>query len=196
MRKFIIAIDLDGVIWDLVTPWIAKYNSITNEDIKAEDIKTYNIAEYIEHEGILHYILETESFWDKVDLYPGVEEAIRLLKECPEIDLVISSATCYKIAGHKIRRLMQLLPDIGANDLVLTSRKDLLDVHFMIDDYEDNLKHMAATGKGVPILIDQPYNRSFPNSTYGILRKGNLLEAAQTIINFINSKNDVVSMLS
>lgn len=196
MRKFIIAIDLDGVIWDLVTPWIAKYNSITNEDIKVEDIKTYNIAEYIEHEGILHYILETESFWDKVDLYPGVEEAIRLLKECPEIDFVISSATCYKIASHKIRCLMQLLPDIGANDLVLTSRKDLLDVHFMIDDYEDNLKHMAATGKGVPILIDQPYNRSFPNSTYGILRKGSLLEAAQTIINFINSKNDVVSMLS
>lgn len=196
MRKFVIAIDLDGVIWDLVTPWLAKYNSITNENVKVEDIKTYNISEYIEHEGILHYILETESFWDSVNLYPGVAEAIRLLKECPDIDLVICSATCYKIAGHKIRRLMQLLPDIDSDDLVLTSRKDLLDAHFMIDDYEDNLKHMAVTGKGVPILINQPYNKYFPNKTYGILRKGSLLEAAQTIINFINSKDDVVSKLS
>lgn len=196
MRKFTVAIDLDGVIWDLVTPWITRYNEITNEGINVKDIKKYNIAEYVKHEGILHYILENESFWDKVDLYPGAATAIRLLKECPDIDLVISSATCYKIAGYKIKRLMQLLPDIKSDDLVLTSRKDLLDVDFMIDDYEDNLKHMVATDKGVPILINQHYNKSFPNTTYGILRKESLLEAAQTIINFINSKNEVASILS
>ncbi|MEY8366550.1 hypothetical protein AALA22_13005 [Anaerovoracaceae bacterium 41-7] len=196
MRRYTVAIDLDGVIWDLVTPWLAKYNEITGEHVDISDIKSYKIGDYVEHEGILNYILEVNNFWNEVKLYDDALTAIEKLKSCPELDLVICTSTSYKIAQQKISKLLELVPILDEKDIVLTSRKELLDVHFMIDDYENNLKRMANGNKGVAILIDRPYNKSFPNSTYGILRKGSLLETADSIIDYIEGQKEMIRKFS
>ena len=41
MRKIKVAIDLDGVIWDLVTHWVDTYNDIYKDNILDIKSKSY-----------------------------------------------------------------------------------------------------------------------------------------------------------
>lgn len=184
MQSYTVAIDLDGVMWDLITPWLEQYNRFTNENVTIDQIKSYHISEYVNHEEILYYILESASFWENIKPYEGARDAIQMLKEQSEIDLVIATNTCYKIASAKINHMLELFPEIQPDEVILTKRKDLLNVDFLIDDYENNLRQTLVRHR-IPVLIDQPYNRHFANNTYGIIRKSNLLEAAQMIVHYL-----------
>ena len=187
MRKFKVAVDIDGCIWDLVGPWLEEYNKLSShEDISVNDIKSYYINEYVTYPEVLYSILDMQKFWGKLNLYDGVYESIKSINERPDVDLVIATSTSYKTRREKYDRLFELLPMIDEKQLVVTSRKDILSVHFMVDDWENNLRHMARSGNGVPILINQPYNAAFTAETFGILRAKNLKTAIKAIEGYIN----------
>lgn len=187
MEKIRVAVDLDGVLFDLVNPWLAAYNEITNESVKPEDIKTYQIAEYVKRPEILAYILETDGFWETVCLYDGVYEAIDKLQKHPMIDLVIATATSYKIGPAKFHRLFELLPMLDEKQLIIASRKDLIAADFLVDDWECNLRDVEHVKYTTPILITQPYNESFPDSIYGIKRAKNFVSAADAIEKYVTA---------
>lgn len=191
MRKFEIAVDLDGVIWDLLNPWLSRYNNITGGKIDINDIKSYELDEYIEHRELLQYILKMNDFWESVEPYPGAVGAIDVLLNHPLVNLSIVTATSYEIAHMKIKRLLELIPSLPEENIILTSKKELIAAHVLIDDYENNLRHMAVTGKGVPILIDQPYNRNFDNNTYGVVRCNSLIDAVSLITCHIYNGDEI-----
>ena len=159
--KYLIAVDLDGVLWDLVNPWIKKYNQITKEDVKVENLKSYQISKYVEHSGILWYLLEMSDFWDNVWPYNCTKEAIAKLQARDDIELVVLTNSSYKTAHHKFKRLFDVLPMLKCEDIIIAEKKHLIAADYLIDDYENNLSHLKY-GKG--ILITQPYNKTFPNN--------------------------------
>ena len=193
MRKYIVAVDIDGVVWDLLTPWLARYCKISGDHITPDDVKSYDIESYIEggHNELLHYVLEMEDFWDTVCLFDGVYEAVSKLNNNPKVDLVFVTATDYRVALKKFNRFFELLPMVSTNQLMIAPRKELIDVHYLIDDWECNLKHMAKSKRGMPVLITQPYNKSFPNNMYGITRTCSLCEAVDIILNDISKEEDL-----
>ena len=69
MKKIKIGIDLDNTIWELVTPWLALYNQIANDNVQLNDITEYDINKFVKSPETLHYILEMPNFWDSVELY-------------------------------------------------------------------------------------------------------------------------------
>lgn len=188
MGKIRVACDLDGVIWDMVKRWLEYYKYIAHEEVKPEDIKTYQIAEYVKHPEVLPYILEMENFWNYVELYDGAYDAIERMQNNPEIDLVIATATDYKVARKKFDRLFKLLPMLDKNQLVIGNRKDLLNVDFMIDDWECNLRNVDHESKMIPILITRSYNASFPERQYGIYRAKDLQSAVNAIEKYVETK--------
>lgn len=184
--KYIVAVDLDGVLWDLVNPWIEKYNKITKEDVKVENLKSYQISKYVGHPGILWYLLEMNDFWDKVHPYEWTEEALSILQSEENIELVVLTNTSYKVALHKFKRLFEVLPMLKCENLIIAEKKNLIAADYLIDDYENNLSNLRH-GKG--ILVTQPYNKAFPNTTYGIPRCQNVLDAAKWVIADIKKQN-------
>ena len=184
MKKIKIGIDLDNTIWELVTPWLALYNQIANDDVQLNDITEYDIDKFVKSPETLHYILEMLNFWDSVELYEDTAECIHKILNDEQFELYIVTATSYKIAADKFRRLFKLLPELNESQLIITQHKEMLDLDVLIDDYECNL--VGILTKGIPILISQPYNIAFPETQYGIIRKKNLTEALQTIYNYIN----------
>ena len=42
-----IGIDLDDTLWDLLTPWLAKFRELTGYEIYPRDIKSWDIESYI-----------------------------------------------------------------------------------------------------------------------------------------------------
>lgn len=188
--KKTIAIDADGVLYDLLTPWVKAYNDIFDDDLDPNNITSYDISKFTKcDKDSLMYILEREDFWDSIKLYDGVYEAIERLTQKEDIDLVIATATGYKTAIPKFEKIFSLLPMLKKEQLIITARKDLLDVDILVDDWEQNLKKMAFWVNKIPILITQPYNRSFPNYEYGILRFDNLAKAVDYILNYVERLN-------
>ncbi len=188
--KKTIAIDADGVLYDLLTPWVKAYNDIFDDDLDPNNITSYDISKFTKCDrDSLMYILEREDFWDSIKLYNGVYEAIELLTQKEDIDLVIATATGYKTAVPKFEKIFSLLPMLKKEQLIMIGRKDLLDVDILIDDWEQNLKKMACSLSKTPILITQPYNRSFTNYEYGILRFDNLAKAVDYILNYVERLN-------
>lgn len=187
MENIRVAVDLDMTLWNLVEPWLAAYNEITNESVTLSDIKSYQIADYVQHPEILPYILETDGFWETVCLYDGVYEAVEKMKQNPKIDLIIATATNYKVAPAKFHRLFELLPMLDEKQLVIAARKDLLAVDFLIDDWESNLRDVEHVKYTTPILITQPYNEAFPDTLYGIKRAKNFVSAAAAIEKYVTA---------
>ena len=187
MKIFRVAVDLDNTVWNLVDPWLQAYFKLTHERIKPEDIKTYSLKEYVTYPEILPEILELPDFWNHVELYDGVYEAIEHLCENPAIDLVIATATSYRVGRAKFDRLFELLPMLDESQLIVTSRKDLLDVDFLVDDWEENLRHTVHDSHTQPILITQPYNEALPESIYRIKRARSLVDAVDAIEKYVNA---------
>ena len=178
-----VAIDMDGVLYDLLTPWLKEYNEIFSDDLSPEQITTYDLSHYIKcDKESLNYILERPDFWEKIELYDGVYEAIDRLTNDPEIDLLFVTATSYKTAAAKFQRILELLPMIKKENIIITGRKYLINADIFVDDWEENLKKMENLVNKNMFLITQNYNRSFPATQYGITRCNSLAEAVDLIL--------------
>ena len=177
-RKYKVGIDADGVLYDLVTPWLNQYNKIAGTKLQLNDITEYDITKFVQSPEALFYILETEQFWDEIKPYDGVNEALDLLNQCNNVDYYIVSHTFAKTATIKFRKIFDMLPILNDEQLILTKHKELINLDFLIDDYPENIKQT----NGVGILIDQPYNQYHQI----ILRQPDLLSAVKFIISSIN----------
>lgn len=187
--KYKVGIDLDEVLWQFVGPWVERYNKIANENLQVENIDHYYFQDMIKSPETLHYILEMSDFWDQVELYEpeATTAALNKLLNDDRFEVYIVSATSTKVTTAKFRRLFELLPMLKDENIILTSNKAMVDVDFMIDDYEENLKGVVRSG-GIPILINRVYNRTFPAEQYGIVRKDSFAEAAETIMRYVDLK--------
>lgn len=178
-----VAIDMDGVLYDLLTPWIKEYNEIFGDNLSPEQITTYDLSHYIKcDKESLNYILERPDFWGKIELYDGVYEAIDRLSQDPEIDLLFVTATTYKTAAAKFQRIFDLLPMVNKENIIITGRKYLINADIFVDDWEENLKKMENSVNKIMFLITQNYNKNFPAEQYGIIRCSSLARAVDLIL--------------
>lgn len=195
MRKITIAVDADGVLYDLLGPWLKLYNDVFDDDLSPDTIEQYGLQSYVKcDEKSLHLLLQRADMWEQIKLYKGVRAAIEKLNSNPVVDLVIVTATSYKTCLPKFDKILRMLPMLQEDQIVMTSRKDLIKANFLIDDWEDNLKYMASTKYGIPILVTQSYNKSFPNTQYGITRAKSSEEALQMVIDYINKLQQLENM--
>lgn len=196
MRKKKVAIDVDGVLYDLVTPWLNVYNEVYDDTLKLRNIEQYDLSKYTKcSKEEMSQLLQEPAIWEQIKLYRGVKKYIQELNNNENVDLFLVTATSYKTCKYKFDRLFELLPMLNENQLVITSRKDLIGANFFVDDWEDNLREMALTKHGVPILVTQPYNKSFPNSLYGITRADNTKEALKMVVDYIEKQKDIFKSL-
>ena len=180
MNSIKLALDLDGVIWDLVRPWIHVYNILYKDDIKVEDIKEYKLSNTLSKATPeeLHNILLQESFWNSVIPFKYSEEY--LIKMNNEFNLYIATKTDYRIYGIKVNRFLKLFPFIKPEQIICINDKSLLDVDWLVDDCVDNLN-----GNYNKILLDASYNRD----TDEFIRAKNLKEVYE-IIKYGDKLND------
>ena len=176
MKK--IAIDLDNTFWDLSSTWLKFYNEMFNDNVETKDILNYDISKYTKkcHKETLMFILNFSHFWSNVKPYPYSIEYLRKLNN--EYKLYIATNTNSKaLKTNKISHFLKLCPFIKDEQIIKINNKQLLNVDYMVDDYEKNL----IGGSYNKILINQPYNEAFLNIDYNIKRCNNLKEVYELI---------------
>ena len=166
-----LAVDIDNTIWDLVTPWLTYYNRIYEDNIKYDDIKKYEFFDIIKNatRNEMLNLLNQEEFWDSVVPYSESFEYLKKLNE--EYELYIVTSTSYKTPRKKFDKLFSYFNFLTEDQLIITSKKYLLNVDILIDDCVECLAH----GNYIKLLIDSPYNKDISDNT--IIRIKNLKDA-------------------
>lgn len=152
--KQVIALDLDGVIWDLINPWIDYYNESYNDNVKYKDVKDYDLAKSFTKASMdqILDILLVENFWESVEPF---KHSKYLKKLNDEFDLYIATKTDYRLLERKVNRLLILFPFLNPDQIICIHDKSLLRVDWLVDDCVDNLDN----GKFKKIVLDAPYNK-------------------------------------
>lgn len=158
-RDNTIAIDNDGVIFDLMTNWLRRNNVKYNDNLKPEDILEWGIHKFVKPEcGMKIYdFLEDPSIYDDVLPIKGAVEGIRKLRMLAYDIMFVTHATVGH-AGRKLKLLKEY--NIFYDDDIYLEREDKSDVEarWLIDDYIKNVSSFKGTG----ILYTQPYNVDSP----------------------------------
>lgn len=166
-----LAVDIDNTIWDLITPWINYYNRRYNDNVKYEDITEYSFFDVIKNitrKEMLELLAENE-FWSEVKPYSNSFEYLKKLND--EFELYIATSTSYKTPREKFDKLFTFFNFLSEDQLIVISKKQLLNVDILIDDCVDYL----IGGNYTKILIDSPYNKDIADTS--IIRVKDLKEA-------------------
>lgn len=154
-----ILVDVDGVVADLCTNWLAFYNRDYNDSVQLEQITEWDIHKFLKPEcGTKMYeYLKDPSIYDEVKPIPGAQEAIEYLRIHGEKIAYLTSGFFTSKAEWLHRHGFLLGSWQFAKDIVVASDKSLIHGDVLIDDGLHNITDPERS-----ILFDQPWNQEAP----------------------------------
>ena len=96
-----------------------------------------------------------EEFYKTQPLYEGAQAFIKELASRGH-DIVILTAIDSRFSSIRAEKILKEFPEIKKENIILTSRKDLVHVDVLIDDAAHNI---SATPAKYPILFRRPWNQ-------------------------------------
>lgn len=98
---------------------------------------------------------EMPEFIKQIPVYEGAKRFTEELLKMGEVFVATSTPFC--CADAKVQRICSELPGIRPENIIIGSRKDILQGDMMLDD---SVVHVKASQTDVPVLFDKPWNES------------------------------------
>jgi len=158
MNKKIIAMDVDGVCGDLLSPWIKKYNFDWEDNLSVDEITDWDIHQFVKPQCCSHIYsyIEDPSIYDEVLPIEGAINGVFYLKTLGYRVVFVTHST----EGHSGRKYRWLFDhdfiDMS-DDYIECKDKSLLMADYIVDDYIINVNSF----RGKSVLFTQPYNKRF-----------------------------------
>lgn len=153
-ERYSIAVDMDGVIADILTPWVDVLRKKEGETLSVHDITDWDIGRFCRcGEKALDYL--NYDLFRRLPVIPGAKEVLKRLQEYYDIYIVTSATQKSEIITAKYEWLDEHFPFIEPDYRMFVGKKDPIYTDYLIDDGIHNLEVF----KGIGILFDQPYNR-------------------------------------
>lgn len=159
----IIGIDIDNVITN-TTECVLDYinERLPNVNFKVEDVKEYWLEKIMPkgYEWIINQAFSDKQMWKNVKLIDGAAQYIQqLMFDGHEIYFVTSTTSDnFRKKIKFLQRSLYLPPDYAENHTISIKKKQLLNIHFLVDDYLNNL---TGNREYYSICLDYPWNRNF-----------------------------------
>ena len=165
MKRPRIGFDVDGVLFDLLTPCLAVASEMLERTLTIEDVKEHDLDVLFESKADL-----LESFWQKIGQpglcrnlvpYPGAVEGIDAIREIGDIFCVTSYLHDAPQWVHERDQALEEHFGIARSQMVHTKSKFVFHGDMLVDDKPRNIEEWAAehlSRGGVPVLWSQPYN--------------------------------------
>ena len=166
-----ILVDMDDTIELLLQEWIGSVNRKYGRSASCDDVTDWNLAAIypgLTWEQVYSVPLEP-GFWGRVEPIPGAAEGLKKLMEKGH-DVMIVTATYYESVPEKMRDLLfKYFPFLSWDQVIITSRKQLIRGDVLIDDGIHNLEG----GDYAKILVTAPHNRHYDAEANGMIRADN-----------------------
>lgn len=159
MKKLRILLDLDAILVDLLSEWLAWYNQQWKDNLTIEDITSWHIHDHVKCGNRIYEFFRGSKNYEKAKVIPGAAKAVRALHEDGH-EIFIVSASSGSTAKSKhvhVGRVAEYLP---SERIILAHRKDVVKGDVFIDDSPDNLRAYRAAWPAAKVMtIAYPYNR-------------------------------------
>jgi 5'(3')-deoxyribonucleotidase len=161
MEKLTILCDLDGIVADLLTPWLSRYNADYGDNLTVTDITDWDIHNCVKSEcgeKIYDYINEP-GFYFNLKPLPGAIDTINSLRnDGHEVVFVTASASAPHTAEEKLRWIEKHF-GMSRRDVFIGHKKHLVKGDVFIDDSPKNLmKYREAWPDALICTIAYPHN--------------------------------------
>jgi 5'(3')-deoxyribonucleotidase len=178
-RPYIILSDVDGVLEDLVTPWVLALNDKYGRDVKPSDIIEWDVTKFFPGLSKTQVFspIHKEQFWK--DLQPK-EDAVEYVKKL--IDggdrVVLCTSAHPDTVPYKWQWINRHFPIIAFRDIIIASDKQRIKGDILVDDAIHNL----VGGEYHGFLFSANHNKSIDTSQYvHITRVNNWSDVYHTI---------------
>lgn len=175
-----IALDVDGVLADIIFVWLDEYNKTHKKSATKDDIVQWDFWKELGYDKYKFYE-ELSGCWSRWIEVPPMEhdiaDAVEKLHSVGIVDIV----TARDEASTKYVKQWLEHNGIKYNDYVAVARgrdKADLDYGIFIDDSPNNVVSIVSKGKNA-LLYDQPWNKSITDSKIVRIKK---LEEAVNVI--------------
>jgi 5'(3')-deoxyribonucleotidase len=144
--KKTIAIDMDGVIADVETHYLAWYENRFGIRMTANDLagKTHDDA-FPQH-GVIRKFASSPDFFLTIPVMNGAVDALRELMEHFDIYIVSAAMEYPQSLPEKLIWLKSHFPFINWRHIVFCGNKHIINTDFMIDDQVLNLDNFRGKG--------------------------------------------------
>ncbi|WP_407632936.1 5' nucleotidase, NT5C type [Bacillus velezensis] len=153
--KKVIAIDMDQVLADLLSDWVAYINAYDDPFLKDEDILCWDISKYSNTQNNVYRHLDYDLFRN-LNVIEGSQRVVKELTKKYEVYVVTTATNHPESLKAKLEWLTKYFPFIPPSNVVLCGNKNIIKADIMIDDGIHNLE----TFEGMKILFDAPHNRN------------------------------------
>ena len=139
-RPFIILTDVDGVLEDLVTPWVYALNKKYDRNVQPTDIVDWDICKFFPGltKNQVFSPLHKEEFWLELKPYEDAQYYTKKLKDEGHKVIAVTSAHPDTVP-YKWAWLNKHFPNFAFRDIVIASHKQMIMGDILIDDGVHNL---------------------------------------------------------
>ena len=182
-----IMIDMDDTIEQLLRAWIKGVNERYECSVSYDDCTDWDVsAPYPELTREQVYAIPDEpGFWGTVEPIEGAADAIRHFMDAGH-EVYIVTATPYIHIPEKMDDLLfRRFPFISWDQVIITSRKQLIKGDVLIDDGIHNLEG----GDYIKILMTAPHNRGYDAEANGMIRAHDWRQIEDIILGLTKGKD-------
>lgn len=185
-KKLVLGFDLDGIIIDLTTPWLHWYNTKFQDFITIDDIRTYEIKDHTPKTNNIYEFFNELSRYADCPVIKGASEGLKELHDAGH-DIIITTASIIGAEHIKWYLVKKAAPWFKHQDLMIGSRKELLELDVFIDDSAKNVTNYSSTWPNAHILtIAYPHNESIKGIVNCYAKNHHNTEVAwSTIVDYI-----------
>ena len=163
MKKLTILCDMDGIITDLLTKWLNRYNDEHGDDLTIADIKDPQVHKAVKPSvdtDIYRYIEEPDFFDDLKPIPGAIKSLTSLHMEGHDVFIATAHADNPQCASAKIRWVQEHL-GFSRKQVILIHSKHMLKGDVFIDDTPKKLKaYRESWPKAKVLTIAYPYNQA------------------------------------
>lgn len=155
MRKnrITVSLDVDDVLYECI-PYAIK---LANENYKYDppiDVKEVDgWGRLGKRTDIIFEFFQEEEFFRSQPVIEGAKAFIKDLSKYAEI--IIVTAIAPKFMSIRAQRIMQDFPEIKPENIIISTRKDLVKADITLDDGAHNI---SSSGALYPVLLRKPWN--------------------------------------
>jgi 5'(3')-deoxyribonucleotidase len=151
-----IAIDMDEVMADTISHFLAKYNASFGTSIKPADFHGKHVFEIIHEDHRLEArgYFDEDDFFADIPLMPHSAEVVEALMEKYEVFITTAAMDVPRSFAAKFQWLQRHFPFIPTARIVFCGDKSIIAADYLIDD---NLRQLNAF-RGEGIIFTAPHN--------------------------------------
>ena len=174
-----ILVDLDDTLEQLLKALVERANERFGRHATVDDVTDWSIVcafPGIAKQQILDFMRE-EDFWDTVEPVPGAAEGLKHLMDEGHRVYIVTATEAEHVEKKMEKVLFRYFPFLSWDQVIVTSRKQMIRGDVLIDDGIHNLEG----GDYRKVLVTAPYNRDYDAEANGMIRVHNWQEIIEAI---------------